>query len=224
MTAYAQQSDVYTYGLPRGAVGNPGRLVESALAATSTVTLFEHSFSTNDAVTFRAASGGVLSAPLVAGTVYYVIRLTDSTFQVASVPNGAPITLTSDGSEMFVTADLPFAALLEFYSRWVDGFLPAHAVPLPTPYPVTIVGIVAMLVAARIQTLSGLTSVSMEKVEASAKAQLERYVAGLPVRDAAATTVPTNLAVVQSTDDSQIGAFASLTVNLTGPSGGIDVP
>ncbi len=205
MTAYALQSDVYTYGLPRGAVGNPGRLVESALAATSVITLFEHSFSTNDAVTFRAASGGTLSPPLVAGTVYYVIRLIDSTFQVAAAPDGSAITLTGDGSEMFVTADLPFGPLLEFYSRWVDGFLPAHAVPLLAPYPVQIVGIVAQLVGARIQMLSGVTSVSMREVELAAKAQLERFATGIPVREANPATVPTNLAVTKSVCDRVIG-------------------
>jgi len=198
VTAYAAISDVYSYGLPRGALGNPGRLVDSSLAATSAITLSEHGFVAGDAVSLRATAGGNLSAPLVAGTTYYVLPLDDSTFQLSSTPNGSPITLTSDGVSVVVTADLPFAALLEFYSRFVDGFLPAHMVPLPAPYPVTVVGIVAQLVAARVQILSGMTSGSMREAELSAKAQLERWTAGLPVRDAAPTTVSTNLAVVKS--------------------------
>lgn len=237
MVAYAQQSDVYTYALPRGAVGNPGRLVESSLAATSTITLFEHSFAQNDQVTFRAAAGGVLSPPLVAGTVYYVIYLTDSTFQVASAPNGAAITLTGDGSEMFVTKDLPWAALCEFYSRWADGYLPAHAVPLQAPYPVEVVGVVAMLVGARVQILSGLTSVSMKDVEASAKEQLKRFATGIPVRGAQAANVPANLAVTvpptppyigrpisQVTTTPSIADFTTTDADLTGPGGGLDLP
>jgi hypothetical protein len=198
MTAYAAQSDVYKYGLPRGALGNPGRLVDSALAATSVVTLCEHSFATGDAVTFRVTQGGTMAAPLVAGTTYYVLYLTDSTFQVSATPNGSAITLTSDAVSMLVSADLPFDDVLEFYSRFVDGFLPAHVIPLPTPYPITIVAIVAELTAKKIQILSGMKSGSMDESEIAAGAQLKRYAAGLPVRDAATTTQPANLSVVRA--------------------------
>ncbi len=205
MTAYATRSDLYLYGLPRGSLGNPGRLVDSSLAATSIITLQEHTFSTNDAVTLRATEGGTLSAPLVAGTVYYVIYLTDSSFQLAVVPNGSAITLTTDGVSMLVASDLPTAAILEFYSRFVDGFLPAHAVPLPQPYPTTVVAIVAELAAMKLQILSGVKSESMATYELAAKAQLERWAAGLPVRDAAITTRPANLSVSKFRQDNVIG-------------------
>lgn len=198
MVAYAAQSDVYTYGLPRGALGNPGRLVDSSLAATSTITLSEHGFSTGTPVSFRAPQGGSLSSPIVAGTTYYAIYLTDSTFQISATANGPPITLTTDATSMIVAADLPFAQVLEFYSRWVDNLLPAHVVPLPAPYPITVVGIVAQLAAQRLQILSGLTSESMHEQELAAKAQLERWAKTLPVRDAAGATVPANLAVAQT--------------------------
>jgi hypothetical protein len=205
MTAYAARRDVYRYGLPRGALGNPGRLVASSLASTNTIELVEHGFETGDAVTFRATEGGTLSAPLVAGVVYYVIALTDSAFQVATTPTGSPIDLTTDGVSMMVSADLPIDDLLEYYSRFVDGFLPAHAVPLPAPYPVTVVAIVAELTARRLQILSGLTSESMRDVELSAKAQMERYATGIPVRDAAPATIPTNLAVHNARREERIG-------------------
>jgi hypothetical protein len=184
MVAYATEADVYTYALPRGALGNPGRLVASMLASNSTVELIESGFSAGSPISFRAADGGTLSAPLVAGTVYYALPITDSTFQVSATPNGSPITLTTDGVSVVVMQDLPWAGVGEFYSRFVDGFIPAHMVPLPTPYPVTIVGIVAQLMAKRMQILSGMTSESMDEVEKSAKYQLERWAAGLPVRDA----------------------------------------
>jgi hypothetical protein len=205
MVAYAAKSDVYKFGLPRGALGNPGRLVASSLAATSTIELGEHGFSTDDAVTFRATEGGTLSAPLVAGTVYYVIELTDSTFQVATAPaTGVALTLTSDGVSMVVSMDLPFDDVLEFYSRFVDGFLPADAVPLTAPYPVTVVGVVAELTAKKIQILSGMRSGSMDEAEVAAGAQLKRWAAGLPVRDAAQTTQHTNLAVVRTPRDENV--------------------
>lgn len=205
MTAYAARSDVYKYGLPRGSLGNPGRLVASSLAATSTIELIEHGFELNDAVTLRATDGGVLSSPLVAGAVYYVIPITDSTFQLAATSGGSAITLTTDGVSMVVCIDLPFDDLLEYYSRFADGFLPAHAVPLASPYPITIVAIVAELTAAKLQILSGIVSESMHLAELSAKAKLERFAAGIPVRDVAVTQLPTNLATVKSTRDRRIG-------------------
>lgn len=203
--AYATQADVYTYGLPRGALGNPGRIVDSMLAATSTVTLNEHGFSTNDAITFQVTQGGSLSSPLVVGTTYYVIYLTDSTFQVASAPGGGAITLTADGVQPIVQADLPFDEVLLFYSRFVDGFLPAHAVPLLPPYPITVVAIVATLTAKRLQLLSGMRSGSMDEEEAGAAKQLERWSRGIPSREASQTNTPTNLAVTRARRNQQIG-------------------
>ena len=205
MVAYATRRDVYTYGLPRGALGNPGRLVASSLAATSTIELIEHGFETDDPVTLRATGGGTLSAPLVEGTIYYVISITDSTFQLAIAPaTGIPITLTTDGVSMMVTMDLPFDQVLEYYSRFVDGFVP-HAVPLPTPYPITVIAIVAELAAKKLQILSGLTSGSMNETEMAAQAQLKRWASGVPARDASVQAKPSNLAVVKSTTNGIIG-------------------
>lgn len=195
MVAYATRRDVYRYGLPRGSLGNPGRLVASSLAVTSTIELSEHGFETDDAVTLRATEGGTLSAPLVAGTVYYVIPITDSTLRLAASPGGSTITLTSDGVSMMVSADLPFNDLCEYYSRFVDGFMPAHAVPLVAPYPITVVAVVAQLVAKQAQILSGVSSDAMKDTELSAKAQIERWATGIPARDAAVLNRSANLAV-----------------------------
>ena len=57
MVAYATQSDVYALALPRGALGNPGRVVSSAPAATSIVTLAEHGYAQGQAVTFSVNDG-----------------------------------------------------------------------------------------------------------------------------------------------------------------------
>ncbi len=66
--------------------------------------------------------------------------------------------------------------------------------PLTAPYPVTVVAIVAELAAKKLQQISGVTSVSVNEAEVAAKAQLQRWAKGIPLRDAAATA-PTNLAV-----------------------------
>lgn len=197
MTAYATRKDVYRYGLARGALGNPGRLVAGSTASTDLLELQEHGFETDDTVTVRALEGGTLSAPLVAGTTYYVIRVSGSTFKLSATAAGSAINLSTDGVSMMVSTDLPFDDVLEFYSRFVDGFLPAHLVPLKSPYPVTVVALVAELSARKLQQLSGVESASVEKTELAAKAQLERWAKGLPLRDTRATA-SANLAVTST--------------------------
>lgn len=197
MTAYATARDLYTYGLRRGVLVNAGREVASSLASTNVLTLDGHLFETDDQVTLRAVDGSedaVLSAPLVAGTVYYAIRLTDSTFSLALTAGGGAIDLSSNGSSMMVKAELPIDELLEAYSRFVDDFIPAHLVPLESPYPVTVVRIVCELTAAKLLSLAGQSSVSMTEAEVGAKAQLERWSKGIPIRDASATA-SANLAI-----------------------------
>lgn len=201
MTAYATRRDVYRYGLARGTIGTPARIVASASSSADTLTLDDHGFEDDDEVLFRAADSGSLPSPLVASTVYYVKRVSDSTFQVAATAGGAAIDLTTEGESFFVSTELPIDDVLEFYSRFVDAFLPAHAVPLDSPYPVVVTAIVAELAARKLQLLSGQTSESMAQVELAAKAQLERWAKGLPLRDAAATAA-TNKAVVATVGSS----------------------
>ncbi len=191
MTAYATAADLYTFGLRRGVLSNPGREVESSVASTNVLTLDGHLFETDDEVTLRAVDGGTLSAPLVAGTVYYVVRLTDSTFSLAATAGGAVIDLTTNGDLMMVHSELPIAALLEAYSRFVDDFIP-HIVPLEADettgaYPVTVVRIVCELAAAKLLSLSGQASVSMTEAEVGAKAQLERWLKGMPIKETGIT-------------------------------------
>ncbi len=197
MAAYATKGDLFKYGLPRGALANPGRLVESCLASTDVLTLEGHGFETNDQVQLRATDGGTLSAPLVAGTTYYVIKLTDSTFKLAATSGGTAIDITTNGVSMLVATPLPVDDVLEFYSRFVDAFLPAEFVPLTAPYPVTVAAIVAELAAKKLLLISGQTSESMEQMEIGAKAQLERYAKGLPLRGVASSA---QLAIVSTSD------------------------
>jgi hypothetical protein len=198
LPAYALRSDVFKHGLARGSLGNPGRLVSSAVSGQTTVELQEHGFETNDAIIFRPTDAGVLPSPLVVGIPYYAIRQTSNEFQVSATPNGAPISFTTSAVSVLVGIDLPYDDVLQFYSRFVDGFLPAHLVPLPTDanglYPITVVGIVASLTARKLQIIAGQISESMAQAEIAAKAQLERWAAGLPVREAV-KPVPANLSV-----------------------------
>lgn len=197
MAAYATRRDVYRYGLPRGTLGSDARLVASALAATDLVVLDGHGFETDDEIVVRAEEGGSLPTPLVTGTTYYAIRVSESAFQVAATAGGAAIDLTSDAVSMFVAGALPFDEILELYSRFVDPFIPAHLVPLEAPIPVVIVATVAELAAKKLLHLSGQTSVAVNEAELAAKAQLERWAKGVPLRDPRATA-SANLAVTST--------------------------
>lgn len=194
---YATRSHLYTYGLPRGLLANPGRLCASALSATDAFELDGHGFEVDKALLFRAESGGTLCSPLVAGVTYYAIPQNDQFFKVAAAPAGAAINLTTDGVSVIVATALPFDEVLEFYSRFADGFLPAHLVPLQAPYPITVTALVAELSAKKILQLSGQSSASMTEAELAAKAQLERWAKGLPLRDGRATA-PANLSYSES--------------------------
>lgn len=201
MRVYATRRDVYAFGLPRGTLGSPARLVASSTAATDLLELEDHGFETGDRLLLRAVDGGSLSAPLVAGTVYFAIRVSDATFKISATDGGAPIDLTSDGVSMLVATELPFDRVLEFYSRWVEDCVPAHCVPFEQAvdgaYPTVITATVAELAAKKLQTLSGTSSVSVTEAEVAAREILKRWGQGIPIRDVRATA-PSNLAVVSS--------------------------
>ncbi len=194
MTAYATRSDVYRYGLPRGTLGSTGREAASVLAATDTFELEEHGFETGDELVVRALQGGSLPGGLSASTTYYAKRVTADTFQLSSTPSGPTIDLTTDGQNVLVASPLPFDEVLEFYSRFVDTCVPAHAAPFEAPYPVLIVATVATLAAKRLQNISGTASNIMSELERGARDMLKDFQAGKPLADPLATT-PTNLAI-----------------------------
>jgi hypothetical protein len=185
--------------LPRGLLANPGRICSSVLASSDAFELDGHGFETDDPLVFRIESGGTMPAPIATGTTYRAIRVSDTLFQVAAAAAGPAIDLTTDGALVVVATPLPFDEVLEFYSRFVDGCIPAHAVPLTAPYPITVTALVAELSAHRLLLIAGQSSESMTAIELGAKAQLERFANGMvPGRDAR-FTASTNLAVAAST-------------------------
>ena len=204
MTAYATRQDLYRYAPVRGSLTSSSRIVSSSSATTDTLELEGHGLETDDTLQLRAVEGGTLSAPRVATTTYYAIKVDDSRFKVAATAGGAAIDLTTAGVSMVLVVALPVDEVLEFYSRFVDGLLPAHAVPLASPYPVTIVALVAELAAKRLQLIAGTSSESMKEIEIGAQAQLQRYAAGIPLRDSRVTT-STNKAIRDTAGNSTTG-------------------
>ncbi len=172
--------------LPGGELTGRSRLVQSILAATDTIELAGHGFETDSALTFSPTEGGTLPAPLLEDTNYYAIRLTNGAFKVAAAPGGPAIDLTTDGVSVSVITEPPYAMVIEYVSRWAEGFIPAHGLPfkaLPdTPSEVRF--LVAELAAKMLQNLDGKSSAIVDARFKSGEDQLNRYAAGLPVRSA----------------------------------------
>lgn len=187
MTAnlYCSRRDVNRW-LPSGEITGWSRLAAAAESGNDTITLDGHGFETDDEVTVRAAAEGELPAPLVEGTVYYAIRLTNATLQLAATLGGSAIGLTTDGVSVIVAKQPPYDDVIEYYSRWVDTFIP-HVAPLTEPIPALIKGLVAELSAKKLLNLDGKSSEIVNAAELAAKAQLERFAKGVVLRDATAT-------------------------------------
>ena len=190
---YCSRGDV-TDRLSPGSVVSPAGMLASCLASTDVLTYDGHGLGTDDEVTVRAASAGTLSAPLVAGTVYYAIRLSNAEFKLAATAGGSAINITSNGVEMTVIREPKFDDVIEFCSRLADTSLPAHPVPPTAPIPPLVRGCVADMAAKRVLNANGQNSEAVKATDLEAKAILERFAAGMPLRGGTAQT-PANLAI-----------------------------
>jgi hypothetical protein len=197
---YSTVSDLYAYGLPRGALPNPARLAASVLASSDAFTLDEHGFATDDPVSFRAEAGGALPAPLVAGTTYYAIALTAATFKVAAAAAGAAIDLTTDGTRVLVIAPAPVTQAIAWADRLIDQFCPGHLVPFTAPVPDIIKHASAQLAAGKLLAMRGATSKSIGDLVADVQKLLARWGKGAPVRDANATASANTAASATASD------------------------
>lgn len=181
MADYCSPSDVYDYGIPRGAVANPARPAV-ATASDNAIALDLHGFEADDPVELRAEAGGTLPAPLAANTTYYVVPLTDNAFSLAAIAGGAAINLTTDGESVVVIAPFPMAKAITFASRLVDDMLPMHVVELTAPYPAIVVQTTAELAAAKLAARSGGASKSLADTLDAASKRLARWSSGVPIR------------------------------------------
>ncbi len=204
MTDYCEPADLYSYGLPRGSLANPGKLAKSASADGDFLELNNHGFSLNDLVSFRAESGGSLPQPLEPLTTYYAIPLTDASFSVAAAEDGDAIDLVTDGSRILVIPKLPIAKAISWGAATIDDMLPAHAVPLTAPFPSIIVITNAELAAGKLGYFTGSSSASLTGLMDLAMKRLARWAQGVPIRgenapsDDDATNVATSATVPYS--------------------------
>lgn len=188
--SYATRADLYRYGLPRGLLSNPGRLAATVSTIGDTFELEDHGFESGAEVQLRAEAGGALPAPLVGGTIYYVLRVSDSLFRLAETLGGAVIDLTSEGGSIVVAASLEptIDAELERCSRLFDTYLPAHAVPLVAPFPAFVSACVAKLAAAALLEITGQSSALVQASAEQTRKEMARLAGGINLRDPAATS------------------------------------
>jgi hypothetical protein len=184
---YCEKSDVFRW-FPRGSVTNPARLVSAVSTTAETLTVDGHGLSADDEVTFRAESGGSLPSPLVLGTTYYAIPVTESTFQVATAAGGAAVNLTSAGSNVLMISDLPWASWIESATSEIECTLPAHALPIAAPYPAVLTRYTAGIVAEMAMVFCGVSSESIQVQLDRVREELAMWRKGIAIRGSANPT------------------------------------
>lgn len=182
MSSYCTESDLYAYGLPRGSLPNPGRVVDAADVAADAIPLDVHGFELDSPLSLRAEDEGALPTPLAENTQYYAIPVTGGAFQISATPAGAAITLTDAGSIFVVIAPLPIASAIMWASGILDDSLPSHVVPLEAPLPPVIVATCAELANWKILGQTGAGAKTLGEMIDLAQKRIARWARGVPIR------------------------------------------
>lgn len=193
-------ADLYAYGLPRGSISNPGRLIDRADVGTEALTLDMHGFISGDPVTFRAEDGGSLPEPLAEGVTYYAIPVDDHRFRVSETTGGSAVNLTTAGERFIVVARFPAETAIAWASAIVLDSLPAHVLPIdPSAIPPIVRMTAAELAVWKLQGMHSPTGRTIGEAFDFAQKRLARWAKGAPVRGeasppraqrSAAATVP----------------------------------
>ena len=208
MADYCAVSDVYRW-IPPGSVPTPARLVSSVATSTEVLSLDGHGFADDAELVFRADAGGSLPWPLVAGTTYYAIELTDSTFSVASAAGGSAINLTTVGENVLVIGELPWSSWITWASSRIEDALTGHAVPLDgPPYPPTVVEYTAGLTAEQALAFGGVGTELIAKRLDRVRADFDRWRKGATIRGTNAPSA-SNLAIRSTVTSSDPRGWAS---------------
>lgn len=197
MSVYCDPADVVPF-LPSG--GLPDAVREAYGHATGDyIESNGHGLASGAEVRFRAADSGSLPTGLVEGTTYYASVLSTSRFQVSATDGGTAINLSTDGENFSYWSPLPVDAWIEWASRQIDSFLPAHVVPIVEPYPAVVVTACAELAAAMGLSITGGATIDLGvKLDAIGQ-RLARWAKTIPLRGTARSTQsPVNLAVTAS--------------------------
>lgn len=94
-------------------------VVTISQASPGVVTWTGHTLTNGTAVTFSTT--GTLPAPLVPGTIYFVVAAATNTFQVALAPGGTAIATTTAGTGVHTAQALPVGETDLFYGLAMYG-------------------------------------------------------------------------------------------------------
>jgi hypothetical protein len=174
--------------------------VSDVNTSTETMSLDGHGFLDDDELIFRAESGGTLPTGIVEGTTYYAIVVTDATFRISATAGGSAVNLSGTGTNFSVIVQAPWSLWITEASGEIDNTLPAHVVPLSSPYPPVVVAYSAGLVAEKALAWSGVSSVSVAARLANTRKELDMWRKyGIPQRGTNAPTNGANLAISAAT-------------------------
>lgn len=192
-----QPSDLYAFGVPRGATPNPGRVLASL--TDSICSLDVHGLDTGTAILFRAAGNGALPVELSEGVTFYAEALTEHTFRVRETVSGPAISITDSDDPIMVITPLPIAEAIAWAEQVIYDSLPAHAVPLAQSdvVPALLRMTCAELAAGKLLAISGAASRSLSDTVDMALKRVERWGKGVPLRDPDAPA-RTNLAAASA--------------------------
>lgn len=191
--SYCEQEDVYRQGVPRGVLVLPARPIASVDTSGNTLVLEGHGLVEDEPFQLQADAGGSLPAPLAAATVYYAepVDDSDSLLRVRATPGGAAIDITTAGANFSLVYSAEIGRMIdaarESASRFADGCLTGHVVPLTAPFPPFVVTAVAEISASKVLRKLGRVSQQIIDMGIEAREDLRTMVKGLPLRDAAAT-------------------------------------
>lgn len=199
MAAYCEDEDVYLAGLPRGSLGQRARDVASLDASSNRLEVSGNALALNTPIQFQVDDGGSFPPELNASTVYYAkpVADSDSLIEVSATVDGAAIDFTGAGEllRLFVPIGPTLAHLREVYSRWLDGKLVGHQVPVTAPYHPVLTHIVAVRTGATAARMVGLGAQGdrLYELETELLKDVAALIAGVPLRGDS-TLSPANLA------------------------------
>jgi hypothetical protein len=199
MPAYCTKADALAW-VTQGSVTNPRRPIAAVYLATDMLTIDDHRLSTGSEVQLWAKNGE-MAEPLTEGAIYYAIRRSDTTFQVAATPAdaaaGNQIDITTEGCNMHLVAQIPWDTYIEGRSAKLDEMAIANAMPLAAGAAVPVVyrDVVSIQVLGDAMRFVGKKTEDLEAEMQRVRDDLRDYWAkGKPLR-AAEASPPTNTAV-----------------------------
>jgi hypothetical protein len=201
MPPYCTRDDALGW-VNQGAVTNPRRTIAAVYTDTDTLAIDDHRLKTGYVVQLWLPRNGAgeMAEPLIEGTVYYAIRLSDSTFQVAATPadaaTGNPIDITTEGCDMKLVAQIPWDAYIEGRSAKLDEQAIGNAFPLAegAAVPIVVRDLVSIQVLGDAARFVGSTDIDLSEEQERARKELEIWATGKPLR-AKEAPASTNTAV-----------------------------